>query len=213
MPVRPGRQDALDVRTPITPQRHGDVGSGASATHPRRHPEESDKHKAMKERIARTASRRGLKVQTEARSEDGRVITDVLVTGAVGRIGWEAQVLPHHRKHRTRAFRQSPRPQHHTPLGDHRRGLRRGRPRPAAAQTPTTKTPAPPRPHDTDKPRSAHQPQFRKTTHGHHTRRPRTPLGRGVSAGRLRPPRSRGRRTAPLPAVVNMVWQPLGSTT
>ncbi|WP_456156641.1 competence protein CoiA family protein [Streptomyces nigra] len=56
--------------------------------------EESDKHKAMKERIARTASRHGLDVQTEARSDDGRVITDVLVTGAGGRIGWEAQYSP-----------------------------------------------------------------------------------------------------------------------
>jgi hypothetical protein len=44
-------------------------------------------HKAMKERIARTASRHGLDVQTEARSADGRVITDVLVTGDGGRIG------------------------------------------------------------------------------------------------------------------------------
>jgi hypothetical protein len=57
-------------------------------------PEESDKHKAMKERIARTASRHGLDVQTEARSADGRVITDVLVTGDGGRIGWEAQYSP-----------------------------------------------------------------------------------------------------------------------
>ncbi|WP_158684960.1 hypothetical protein [Streptomyces sp. LaPpAH-108] len=54
-------------------------------------PQESDKHKAMKERIARTASRHGLDVRTEARSEDGRVVTDVLVTGAGARVGWEAQ--------------------------------------------------------------------------------------------------------------------------
>ncbi|MFE4257091.1 hypothetical protein ACFRU3_48390 [Streptomyces sp. NPDC056910] len=46
----------------------------------------------MKERIARTAARHGLDVQTEARSEDGRVITDVLVTGAG--IGWEARYSP-----------------------------------------------------------------------------------------------------------------------
>lgn len=57
-------------------------------------PQESDKHKAMKERIARTASRHGLDVRTEARSTDGRVITDVLVAGAGGRVGWEAQYSP-----------------------------------------------------------------------------------------------------------------------
>ncbi|MFF4450195.1 hypothetical protein [Streptomyces sp. NPDC001502] len=57
-------------------------------------PEESDKHKAMKERIARSASRHGLDVQVEARSADGRVITDVLVSGAGARVGWEAQYSP-----------------------------------------------------------------------------------------------------------------------
>ncbi|MFG2803843.1 competence protein CoiA family protein [Streptomyces pseudovenezuelae] len=56
--------------------------------------QESDKHKAMKERIARTAARHGLDVQIEARSQDGRVITDVLVTGAGARVGWEAQYSP-----------------------------------------------------------------------------------------------------------------------
>lgn len=58
-------------------------------------PEESDKHKAMKERIAQAASRHGLQAQTEARSSDGRTVTDVLVTGPGGRrIGWEAQYSP-----------------------------------------------------------------------------------------------------------------------
>ncbi|MEV6886164.1 MULTISPECIES: hypothetical protein [unclassified Streptomyces] len=57
-------------------------------------PQESDKHKAMKERIARTAARHGLDVETEARSSDGRVVTDVLVTGAGARVGWEAQYSP-----------------------------------------------------------------------------------------------------------------------
>ncbi|MFB7979662.1 competence protein CoiA family protein [Streptomyces vinaceus] len=57
-------------------------------------PEESDKHKAMKERIARSASRHGLDVQVEARSADGRVVTDVLVSGAGARVGWEAQYSP-----------------------------------------------------------------------------------------------------------------------
>ncbi len=56
--------------------------------------EESDKHKAMKERIARAAHRHGLAAQTEARSPDGKIRTDVLVTGAAGRIGWEAQYTP-----------------------------------------------------------------------------------------------------------------------
>lgn len=54
-------------------------------------PQETNKHKAMKERIARTAARHGLDVETEARSSDGRVITGVLVTGAGARVGWEAQ--------------------------------------------------------------------------------------------------------------------------
>ncbi|QES47076.1 hypothetical protein DEJ50_03665 [Streptomyces venezuelae] len=57
-------------------------------------PHESDKHKAMKERIARTASRHGLDVQVEARSSDRRIVTDVLVSGPAGRVGWEAQYSP-----------------------------------------------------------------------------------------------------------------------
>ncbi|MET8630218.1 hypothetical protein ABZW30_42015 [Kitasatospora sp. NPDC004669] len=58
-------------------------------------PEESARHRAMKERIARCAERHGLSAQVEARSADGRVVTDVLVTGAGGqRIGWEAQYSP-----------------------------------------------------------------------------------------------------------------------
>jgi competence CoiA-like predicted nuclease len=78
-------------------QRHNGTVMSVAAHLPLIHvatPEESDQHKAMKERIAGTTSRHGLKVQTEARSEDGRVITDVLVTGAVGRIGWEARYSP-----------------------------------------------------------------------------------------------------------------------
>ncbi|MFB7632733.1 hypothetical protein ACFC0M_17570 [Streptomyces sp. NPDC056149] len=43
--------------------------------------EESDKHKALKERIARTSQRHGLPAQIEARSADGKVRSDVLVTG------------------------------------------------------------------------------------------------------------------------------------
>jgi hypothetical protein len=56
--------------------------------------EESDKHKAMKERIARAAERHGLSAEPEARTHDGRVRSDVLVTGPAGRIGWEAQYSP-----------------------------------------------------------------------------------------------------------------------
>ncbi|MFG2696913.1 hypothetical protein [Kitasatospora sp. NPDC048407] len=57
--------------------------------------EESDKHKAMKERIARAADRHGCTWELEARTADGKVRTDVLVTGPGGlRIGWEAQYSP-----------------------------------------------------------------------------------------------------------------------
>lgn len=56
--------------------------------------EESDKHKAMKERIARVAHSHGLRAEVEARATDGRIRTDVLVTGEAGRIGWEAQYSP-----------------------------------------------------------------------------------------------------------------------
>jgi hypothetical protein len=62
----------------------------------RHHPtaEESDKHKAMKERIARAAGRHGLDAQIEARSADGGIRHDVLVTGPAGKVGWEAQYSP-----------------------------------------------------------------------------------------------------------------------
>ena len=57
--------------------------------------EESDKRKAMKERIARTAERHGLAAEIGARSADGKVRSDVLVTGSgERRIGWEAQYAP-----------------------------------------------------------------------------------------------------------------------
>ncbi|MGW7642091.1 competence protein CoiA family protein [Streptomyces decoyicus] len=48
----------------------------------------------MKERIARAADRHGLTAEVEARSTDGRVRNDVLVTGHAERIGWEAQYSP-----------------------------------------------------------------------------------------------------------------------
>lgn len=56
--------------------------------------EESDKHKAMKERIARTALEYGLEAEVEVRAGDGRIRTDVLVTGPAGKVGWEAQYSP-----------------------------------------------------------------------------------------------------------------------
>ncbi|MFE1772804.1 hypothetical protein [Streptomyces sp. NPDC059008] len=56
--------------------------------------EESDKHKAMKERIARAADRHGLSAEIESRSGDGRIRNDVLVIGAAERVGWEAQYAP-----------------------------------------------------------------------------------------------------------------------
>lgn len=56
--------------------------------------EESDKHKALKERVARAAQRHGLSAEIEARNGDGRVRSDVLVTGGAARIGWQAQYSP-----------------------------------------------------------------------------------------------------------------------
>ncbi|MEY9947152.1 hypothetical protein [Kitasatospora sp. GAS1066B] len=70
------------------------VASHLPVTH-KATPEESARHRAMKERIARCAERHGLSAQVGARSADGRVLTAVLVTGAGGRrIGWEAQYSP-----------------------------------------------------------------------------------------------------------------------
>ncbi|MFG2972299.1 hypothetical protein ACGFYY_04730 [Streptomyces sp. NPDC048331] len=98
-------------------QRRGGRATLVAAHLPVTHvatPQESDKHKAMKERIARTASRHGLHVQLEARSPDNRIITDVLVTGPAGRVGWEAQYSPistssvHRRSARARANGISP---------------------------------------------------------------------------------------------------------
>lgn len=44
--------------------------------------EESDKHKAMKERIARVAGRHGLRAEVEALASDRKIRTDVLRVGA-----------------------------------------------------------------------------------------------------------------------------------
>lgn len=54
---------------------------------------ESDKHKALKERMATAASRAGLSVDVESRAHDGRRRTDVLITDDSGhKLGAEAQV-------------------------------------------------------------------------------------------------------------------------
>lgn len=61
--------------------------------------EESDKHKALKERVARAAQRHGLSAEIEARNGDGRVRSDVLVTGARRRSVGRRSIrrLPHRR--------------------------------------------------------------------------------------------------------------------
>lgn len=54
---------------------------------------ESDKHKAFKERIATAAERGGYSAEVEDRAEDGRRRTDVLVKGERNlAIGWEVQL-------------------------------------------------------------------------------------------------------------------------
>lgn len=52
---------------------------------------ESDEHKALKERIYTAADRAGLQVNAEDRSTDGRRRTDVTVTGDVP-VAWEVQL-------------------------------------------------------------------------------------------------------------------------
>ncbi len=53
---------------------------------------ESDEHKAYKERTIRVAEAAGHRAEAEVRSSDGKIKTDVLVTGAGGvRIGFETQ--------------------------------------------------------------------------------------------------------------------------
>lgn len=56
---------------------------------------ESDKHKAFKERVANAASLAGHVVEMENRASHGRRRTDVLIKGAGGlQIGWEVQLSP-----------------------------------------------------------------------------------------------------------------------
>ncbi|MFJ1561893.1 hypothetical protein [Streptomyces mirabilis] len=57
-------------------------------------PAEIARREAMKERIARTAAQHGLGVDTDARSRDGRLLAQVLVSGAASRVGWKAQYAP-----------------------------------------------------------------------------------------------------------------------
>ncbi|MBV6702342.1 hypothetical protein KV557_35465 [Kitasatospora aureofaciens] len=71
---------------------------------------ESDEHKAYKERYARAAESDGHGVEIEARAADGRRRTDVLVTGADGRLfGFEPQlsyITPQAVRHRDRIAKE-----------------------------------------------------------------------------------------------------------
>ncbi|MFI7077549.1 hypothetical protein ACIBO1_09665 [Micromonospora sp. NPDC049903] len=61
----------------------------------RNHPDaiETDKHKALKERVATVSERAGFSVEVEARSTSGKRVTDVLVRGEGGLLlGHELQV-------------------------------------------------------------------------------------------------------------------------
>ncbi|MCX5070787.1 hypothetical protein OOJ91_33625 [Micromonospora lupini] len=61
----------------------------------RNHPDavESDKHKALKDRVAIVSERAGFSVEVEARSPTGKRVTDVLVRGEGGlKLGHELQV-------------------------------------------------------------------------------------------------------------------------
>ncbi|MFJ6621983.1 hypothetical protein ACIQOW_30940 [Kitasatospora sp. NPDC091335] len=89
-----GRSPWMTIRRRTAGGRTGWVAAHLPVRHTPT-PEESAKHEAMKERIARVAERHGLRAEVEARATDGRVRTDVLVTGDHGRrIGWEAQYAP-----------------------------------------------------------------------------------------------------------------------
>lgn len=62
------------------------------AAHPESAPE-SDAHKALKERVARSAERAGFGAEVEDAAPDRARVTDVLVTGSGGRrIGWEIRL-------------------------------------------------------------------------------------------------------------------------
>ena len=68
---------------------HCDTGIAA---HPEA-PPESDVHKALKERVARSAQQGGFGAEVEEPASDRARVTDVLVTGPGGRrIGWEIQL-------------------------------------------------------------------------------------------------------------------------
>lgn len=53
---------------------------------------ESDEHKAYKERVIKAAETGGFRAEPENRSADGKRRTDVLVAGGVRTIGWEVQL-------------------------------------------------------------------------------------------------------------------------
>ncbi|MEV6549275.1 hypothetical protein AB0M57_11240 [Streptomyces sp. NPDC051597] len=57
-------------------------------------PAETERRKAMNERIARAAAAHGLTVSTNVRSADGLMIGQVLVSGAEAQVGWTAQYSP-----------------------------------------------------------------------------------------------------------------------
>ncbi|WP_034260710.1 hypothetical protein [Actinospica robiniae] len=62
------------------------------AAHPLAAPE-SDVHKALKERVARSAQQGGFDAEVEESASDRARVTDVLVTGTGGRrVGWEIQL-------------------------------------------------------------------------------------------------------------------------
>lgn len=80
--VRPWKPSTLVVGVP-------NIGHGTASCRVR-----AGTHKAMEGRIARTASRHGLDVQTAAPSEDARLTTDVLVTAAGGASGGRLSTPP-----------------------------------------------------------------------------------------------------------------------
>lgn len=67
------------------------LNPSAAANHP--HATESDKHKALKDRVATVCQNAGFSVEVEARSSTGKRVTDVLVRGEGGlMLGHELQV-------------------------------------------------------------------------------------------------------------------------
>ncbi|MGW0665009.1 competence protein CoiA family protein [Streptodolium elevatio] len=91
---RVGKSHWMFIRRGRTGGRLRWVAAHLPATH-RATPEESNRHRATKERIAAAAAARGLDVEVEARTSDGHGVLDALVTGPGGiRVGWEVQYAP-----------------------------------------------------------------------------------------------------------------------